>query len=274
MRLLCAGMLLLSSYLGAHATLEEALTHSDQVIVDQPDNAKVYLERADHYLGHGEVEKAQADALKAIALGLAPEEAALVLAQCSLKLKQWKKAQEYADVALDLDDEDWRAWNILGQAQLALGDFTQAAFSFSHARLFSDENSPALLQAQALALHAGGESESALSLLDEELAKGMDAAVLSQSAFEIEKETSQWEAALKRAGGLASRSASGERIKWRLEESALLLSLNRPKLAIVALADAAALMESMPSSRKNLPVWTTLYEKIKNQQKILGLKSR
>lgn len=262
-----------ASAANAHESIEEQIARVDEEIRMAPDDAGLYLQRAELFRIHGEVDESMADYRRAARLdpGLGAFE--LGLGRLFLAAGRADEALGHLQRFLVGRPDDMRGLACRGRALQALGRFEAAVRDYSAAIARSAGTGrvdPDLYVERAQALRAIGAErlDEALTGLDEGMSRLGSIPALELLAIELEIGGGRSAEALRRVRVAAARSLRPER--WLVLEGEILEKAGRAAEARNAFSAARTAIDDLPPSRRLTPLVDDLNERLTAALERLG----
>ena len=249
----------------AHGDLHEQIAAVSAKIARSPNDPDLYLKRAELNRFHEDWTASEADYRRAERL--APTLFLVSLGRGKLYLARGKYAPALAEldkvIAVEPDHVDARVTRARIFALLARGQ--DAAADFSHAIALADAPEPDwyLERAQALASLAGYNINSALSGLDEGLAKLGPLPVLELYAVELEQVRGQVDAALVRLEIMRVQASRQE--TWWERIGDVQARAGRSAEAHASYANAQQSLLAVPEHLRNVPSMQALAARLRDK---------
>ena len=237
-----------AALLHAHPDVEDALARLNPLIAAAPDNAALYLQRAELYARHEEWMAAEANYLRAAELapalpGLARARGALALASGNLA-----EARAHFDAAIRANPADAEALILRGRVRAAQKANAAALADYDAALPHLAAPRPEFFLARA-ALHES--PADAIRSLDEAIARLGPVVTLELRALELEEKAGRFDAALARIDRVAAQSERKE--AWLKRRGDLLVRAGRSPEANAAYAAALAAIADLPDWLQRSP---------------------
>src|SRR5215203_677647 len=148
---------------------DEAIAEVNKAIVIEPNNADLYLTRANFYWDSDKASEVLKDAQKAAALSPTDRKFLYFAALVVHRSQQYKEALTIADQLIALGDVDRFGWSLRIQIKMQLKDFVGAFDDVTTAlELFPNENM--FKQNQATLIRLTGDSDKALEIYNKVIA--------------------------------------------------------------------------------------------------------
>lgn len=231
----------------AHGELHEAIEATSAAIVRAPDDAALWLRRAELRRKHGEWSAAESDYAKARALRPDLEIVALGLAQMRVAQGREGEALELADDFLAKSPAHADARLLRAGILEKRGDWKKADADLAAAVAASAEPHYATKRAALLERH--GQSGAAVRCLDEASRARGGVPLLEQQALEIEERAGKTDAALRRLEDFIGREP--RRDIWLARKARLLEKTGRAVEARDAWRKAGDAFEKLPANRRD-----------------------
>jgi len=247
--LLLACTLCMADAVYSHPGEDEQLARLGQYIAAQPDAQVLYIRRASLYSLGGHFEEAAADLTRAEALG-PPAEAALERGLLHLRMGDAQLALSYFNRFLDAHPDAVYAYEYRAHAARAAGDKPRAVADLKRYIELQDNPHPGVYLAAADLLHEMRDTEQAIVLLDQGLAKIGLVTTLQRRAIELVLAQGRTAEAIFRLETL--RKPLRENPRWKLEMAELLLQDQRIDDAQTLLADIELDLRARRATPANL----------------------
>jgi tetratricopeptide (TPR) repeat protein len=253
----------------AHGDLDGEIRNITERLAATPDDAFLYLRRANLHRTHEDWPAAEAD--YAAARKLAPDLAAVDLAHGEMLLQKGDDngAVNRLDCALAREPRNPLTLVARGRALMAGGHPLPAAADLAAAmEIMGKDAGPDLSLEQAHALVAGGKSAEALGVLDAAISRLGPVANLVLAAVDLEVDMGRSDAALDRLDTFASHQPRKER--WLALRGAILEKAGRPAEARTAYAEAQAAITRLPDARRTVALVADLQRQLQADLLRLG----
>ncbi|HKQ60993.1 MAG TPA: tetratricopeptide repeat protein [Candidatus Polarisedimenticolaceae bacterium] len=233
----------------AHPGLDQQILDLTAMIEKEPENAELYVRRAEIHRLHSDPGAAETDLNKARQLAPDLPDIDLVMAWVKLDLQKPAEARTALDRLLQREPDSVRGLEARARALELLGEHGRAAEDLTHAiRVTHGEPKPEWYLDRGRALVAAGQLDRALQGLDEGLAKLGQPVTLQLLAIDIEQQKGRYDAALRRIDSIAAQSARQE--PWLIRKGQILERAKRPADALAAYRSALAAIQQVPASRR------------------------
>lgn len=258
--------LLLPFPLIAHPDPRHTLEQIEDHLADHPDDPALLRQKAEVLLaaGHPDLARPVVDQLLALAVGH-PEDLLLDARVC---LGNNDTAALSKAAALTTAHPGFASgWNFLARVESTWGRRDEAIAAKLRFLDLAPKPLPGdvLICAAWLAERARpGDADAALTILDQGLAKLGVLTGLHQKAIGIELELGRHDAALRRLDSLAARYRPS--VELSLQRASILEQAGRPAEAAAACDDALALLDAVPSERKQGDAYRKRFESITKQK--------
>ena len=244
--LIAASLLGLQVFVLAHGDLHEAIDAVSQVIAKSPDDAALFLRRAELHRMHGDWPEAEADYAQSRKLKPDMEVVEFGIAQIRLMQGRTTAALRLLDAFLTQLPEHAGARALRADVLEKRGDWQKADADLAAAVAASPEPHYATTRAQLLERH--GRAEQAARCLDEASRARGRIPVLEHQALEIEDRAGLTDAALRRVDTLIAREPRPD--LWLARKARLLEKAGRAPEARAAWDQAAAAFEKVPAHKR------------------------
>lgn len=244
----------------AHGELYESIVTLSKRLVQEPENAELYVRRSNLYREHRSWRAAQEDFERAAQLD--PELYAVDL----LRGLTWFEAGRpaLAKPALDrfLAREPQHGEALMTRARVlaALSDAQAAAADFTQVIAIEPTPDAYLERAQALVAADDGQIEEALRDLDESHDTLGPLVTLAQLAIELEFKRAHYNAALTRLDEIAATTARQD--TWLAQRAEILEQAGHLDEARKAYEDALAALDTLPRHRRNTRASAALEDRV------------
>ncbi len=244
-----------------HGSAHEQILKISEAIEDAPEDAKLYLQRADLYLAHQYPEPALQDYQKSLQLEPELISAKLGLGTIYLNQGEFKLALKFLDEYVQKVDDDSRAWINLARTYYSLGDFEKSIRHYDNAIQHTPNPRPEwfLEQAQtAVECHWGAGDEeqikkayqAAVKKIDAGIAKLGSAITLEMAALEYERLSGQYEMAIARVDRLMGQARRKE--SWWIRKGDILRDAGQIESSQAAYESALEAIQQLSESRQQL----------------------
>jgi tetratricopeptide (TPR) repeat protein len=254
----------------AHGDLHDQIEAVTRQIQKSPQEGELYFKRGELHRAHRDWDASQAD--YEMAAVLSPHLVFLDLARGRMFLDaDWPRS---AIVCLDRfllkQPRSADALVLRARAWMKLESFLEAASDFDEAIAAAEEPKPEYYLERAQALQAAGPRHipRAIRGLDEGMQKLGPLVVLQLQAIELELARNEFQAALDRIDVAAAKAPRKE--TWLLRRGEVLARAGRTEEARESLSSALAALNTLPSSRRNVPAMVALEERITSLQQQLA----
>ena len=237
----------------AHDGIDQQIADLNGRIVDDPQNATLFLRPGELHRIHRDWDKALADFDRALAL----DSDLIIVERCvgKLKIESDKPAEAIAslDRYLERRSGDVEAHALRGRALARLGHSLEAAESYTLALANVGEGKPKpeffLERARALAAAGNEHIPRAVAGLDEGLVVLAQPVTLQLYAIELELKGKHYDSALARLDQIAGRSIRKE--TWLVRRGQILEIAGRPEEARAAYSQTLEEIEALPAHRRS-----------------------
>ena len=263
----CGILLASAAVVGAHPEIEVQLSHISSQIEQSPDEADLYLKRGHIHRVHRDWKAGMADFRRAGELDPELHRVSRAIGRLLLEAGKPEQALPQLEQFLKHQPGDPEGQILRGRAQGELGEHLIGAADFDKALPQLRRPTPELYIERAEILLAAGDEYQARVLigLEQALDRLGDLYTLHRYAAELEIESGQPEAALRRARGLLEKFDGN--VSWRIFEAELLVSLGRVVEARTSYSKALDSITSLPAHRRRTPA---VSEKEKQIREALG----
>jgi tetratricopeptide (TPR) repeat protein len=235
----------------AHGTFHDRLAAASDRIAAHPDDALLYLARADLYRDHGDFAQAMEDIDRAEALDAQLPAARLVRAHVLQDSGRLEEADAVLSRVLARSPEQGEALGMRAAVRLALGRNLEAARDYDRAIAQQAVAKPDLYLMRSRALAAAGDEHLAEAIegLDTGIARMGPVATLERAALELELRRGTTDAALERLDGMTARSPRKDPLlAWR---GRILEAAGRSAEARRSYQQALDALSELPASRRH-----------------------
>jgi tetratricopeptide (TPR) repeat protein len=246
----------------AHGDLHGQIDAVTRQIRQTPSNAELYFKRAELHRAHSDWDASLADFETAASLN--PQLRMLDLARGRMLVEAgWPRS---AIVSLDRfllkHPKHVDALILRARAWVKQESYLEAAADYDTAIESADAPKPDVYLERAEALRAAGARHipRALGGLDEGMRRLGPLVVLQLRAIELELDRNDFEAALQRIDQAAAKAPRKE--TWLLRRGEVLARAGRIDEARESLSAALAALETLPTSRRNVPAMVELEARI------------
>ena len=231
---------------------------ADARVRSHPQDAEVWVARAQLRLRWGDAPGALADLDRALRLGAHPPRFALERGLALLELGQVVSAEEQLGDFLERHPLHVQARASHARALALLGRPAEAARELEHAIEGSEAPTPDLYlgRARVLLEADAGNPSRALESPEEARARLGPLVVLESYALDLEQRAGRFDDALVRIGRLAAGSSRPE--PWLIRRATILEKAGRPRAAVQSLRSALLAIERLPPQRRSAPATTRL----------------
>lgn len=251
--------LLLPFPLIAHPDPRHTLEHLEEHLAESPDDAELLREKAGLLLATGQPDLARpvVDRLLALAPGV-PENLLLDARVCLAKNDP--SASTKASALTASHPKFAPGWNLLARVERIKGRRDEAITAKRRYLELARKPAPGDVLTCATWIAEAGDTDSAITILDQGLAKLGVLTGLHQKAIDLELVLGRHDAALRRVDALAARFRPSVELSLRRAE--ILEKAGRPAQAAAACDDALALLDSLPAKRKQEDAYRERFESI------------
>lgn len=248
----------------AHDGLHEQIIAVTEEIKKDPQNAALYLKRAELYRLHAEWKNSENDFARAEKLD--PKSAVINLGRGKLWLdaKQFAKAKRALEKFLSKEPQSFEGVITMARVSVKLGQTNAAVKYFSEAIALAPQDSAEIYLERAATLAAAKRLAEALKGLDEGLRKFPNLITLQTAAIDLEVKRRNYDAALARLDKLTSAMERKE--SFLLRRGEIFFQAKRPCEARKSLLQAQEGYNSMTSFRRNV---RAVKEQIARLEKLL-----
>jgi len=243
-----------------HADLERQIEAITERLSSDPENAALYLRRAELHRLHGDGSAARVDLARTRRLDPALAGVDLSLGRLWLGEGRPDRAVDALGRFLDQQPDSSDGLALRARARMELGRHASAVEDFDAAILHHPSPGPDLYLLRSRALQAAGTSyrPAALEGLEAGLRSTGGAVLLELEALELERALGRFDAALIRIDRLAAASPRPE--SWLIRRGEVLEAGGRAGEAAAAYRGALAAMAELPPGRRDSPGVTKLAE--------------
>jgi len=254
-RFLVAALLTLAPPAWAHPGVHERVDEVTREIAAHPDDAALYLQRAELLITHGAFAEARRDVRKARALAPSAE-ADLVEGMLEVEARRPTQAITALSRFLEERPDHAKGRVLRARAYVALGNPAAAVTDLDHAIAHAPTPRPELYVRRARLLTQMGQPDVALHGLDAAIATHGPLVVLVELAIEIETARSRHDAALAYLGRLPPKLRHSP--LWQKRAGDLHLAAGRADEARLAYETALDALSKMPAARRRAPALAEL----------------
>jgi len=234
----------------AHGTFHERLAAANAKIAAHPDDAILFLARAELYRDHRDFAQAMADIDRAEALDAQRPAADLLRGRVLLDSGRLEEADSALSRVLAESPEHAEALETRGAVRLALGHHLAAARDYDLAIAQQAVPQPDCYLRRARALAEAGDEHlaEAIAGLDAGIARMGPVVTLEQAALELELSRGATDAALARLEGMAAPSPRKD--TWLARRGQILEAAGRNAQARRSYQQALAELSQLPPTRR------------------------
>lgn len=255
--------LLLALPIAAHPDPRHTLEHLDEHLAETPDNPELLTQKADLLIATRHPELARPVVSKLLALEPGKPENLLLDARVSLEETDTPAALAKTTALTAAHPEFTPGWNFLSRVEEESGHREQAIAAMLRCLTLSPKPSPTDVMTSAAWLRERarpGDAEAAIALLDQALAKLGVLSGLHYLAIEIELALGQYDSPLRRIDALTARFRPS--VDLSLRRADILEKAGRHPEAAAACDSALALLDLLPSARKQAPAFQSRFQEI------------
>jgi len=256
--LFCAGLCF------AHDGLHEQIIAVTEEIKKDPQNAALYLKRAELYRLHEEWQNSERDFARAEKIDGKLAVIDLGRGKLWLDARQYSKARRALEKFLKIEPQSFEGVITLARVCVKLRRTNAAVGYFSEAIRLAPKDSAEIYLERAETFIAAGKLPEALQGLDEGLRQFPNLVTLETAAIDLEIKRRNYDAALLRLDRLAATMERRE--SFLLRRGEILLIAKRRCEARKSLLEAQAIYNSLTSFRKNV---RAVKEQIARLEKLL-----
>ncbi len=245
---MCAGLLavlILPTTSFAHGDSHERITALTAQIVSHPELVELLLQRAELHRQHGEYGLALADCQTAEKMDTKLIAVQYYRGKILFDAGFFAESRASLDRFLAVQRTHSEAFLVRARGSVKLKELERAAADFSSAIQFAPAAEPDYFVERAQALEAAGKIETALSGLDEGIAKLGPIVSLQLPAVDLDLKLARYDEALKRIDLLAAQSSRKE--PWLLQRAKILEKSGRTEEARMAYANAGVAINGLPA---------------------------
>ncbi len=243
---------LLSIPAAAHEDIRKQIDDLDRRIQASPDEADLYLRRAELHRIHRDWDEARADYRRARRLDPGLDVVDLCLGRLFLDQDRPKKAAAELDRYLGNRPESAEGYLVRARARAALGRRQEAVDDYRRALSLPAPRPPSpdtwIELARLLAGDGKGRPEEALRTLEEGIATLGPIVTLEMPAIELEISLRRFDDALRRVDVVAAQAGRKER--WILQRAEILRLAGRSGEAAGAYEEVLRLIADLPADRR------------------------
>ncbi len=239
-------LLSLPGFVSAHGNLDEAIDAVSSTIKGSPNDADLFLRRAELHRMHQDWDAAERDYTQVNRLAPESEGAKLGLAELRVAQGREEDALQLLDEVLEKCPSHAFARSLRAALREKRGDWKLADEDLAAATESSPEFHYATKRAELLERH--GQAEAAARCLDEASFARGGVALLDQQALAIEERAGHTGAALRRLDGLIAREPRPD--IWLARKARLLDRSGRKQEARIVWRQAATAFESVPPDKR------------------------
>jgi tetratricopeptide (TPR) repeat protein len=253
----------------AHGDLDEQIANIDRQIAARPEDAALYLRRAELHRIHREWEAAARDFAKVLALEPKHPEVAW------MRARSWLEAGKPGDALPELDryleryPEHASARLTRARALAASGRFAQAVADYASALQRLPQPAPDYyLEQRDVQRSAGLSWEAQLADVEKGLARLGAVPSLEDAALDVELGAKRWDAALARLERQAN--VAGRKERWLYRRGLVLAQADRTEQAIAAFRASLEAIDKLSPALRTARATTQLADQVRQELKKLG----
>lgn len=260
-------VLALMQSVSAHGAYHDVVRKIREQLKQQPDNAALHFKLAQAHVGHEEA-SACLEELKVVET-LAPDAypTAPLRGQALYIAGNYEEAKTELDGFLTKNPRHGAALATRGRVLMKLKRPAEAVVDLQNAVKFTSAPEVELIQDLSDVCMQVGKPEMASQTIDEALKTSGDSPALLQMALKIERETKNWDAALRRLDGLQKSAPRPE--PWMAGRALLLSTAGRTEESRAAWLALRDQLLSLPNLERGSPQNSEL---LKQARKALGEK--
>ncbi len=247
----------------AHGPLSARIDAVSRQISSNPNDASLYVERAELYRREARPDRAARDLDRAEALDPGSSQVRVCRAQLALDAGQAVEARGLLSSVLAEEPDLGPALLLRSQALAALGLASEAVVDLDRLVVSKAKPAPEWCVARANLLIELGEShwDRALDGLDQAIARLGQVPALTEIAIDLEIRRGRYDSALARIDRVLASSA--DRPTLSALRGDVLSRAGRPLEAWVAWSEALSQLESMPMGRRHAPAVLALESRLR-----------
>ena len=255
----------------AHDGLHEQIIAVTKKIAKEPNNANLYLKRAELYRLHEEWKNSEKDFNRAEKLN--PNLAVVDLGRGKLWLdaKRFSSAKSALERFLTKEPNSFEAVLTLARVSSKLNQTENAVKYFTQAIALSPKDSAEIYLERSLLLGERGRFDEALRGLDEGIERFGGLVVLQNAAIDLEVKRKHYDAALTRLDKLAATMPRKE--SFLLKRGEILLKAGKKCEARKAFIESLNAIETLSDFRKNVRALQTMKTHLQNLLKQTSFKN-
>lgn len=241
-----------------HEGLHELIAAQLKAVEKNPSNPSLRVELASLYGRHGELRLAleNLDRVDALAPGKFPTD--LLRGEAFMVARVFARAKEAFDRYLSSHPETMRAWLLRARAEKELKQETASLADYREALRRTTSPEPDLVQEVAGALSDAGKKEEAAAVLAAGIEKLGRIPSLVLRAVDLEIETKNFDAALRRIDQARQDAPRPE--PWMARRAAVLAQAGRKEESRAAWEALLAHLESLPENERSSRAMTSLMD--------------
>ena len=248
-----------------HQGLHELIDFQTKAVEKNPSDPLLRLELASLYGQHGDLELAlhNLDRVDALAPGKYPTD--LMRGDAFTVVRDFTRAKEALDRQLVAHPETNRAWLLRARAEKELGQSEASLKDYREALKRTPSPEPDLFQEVADALAANGKKDEAAAVLAAGIEKLGKIPSLVLRAVDLEVETKNFDAALRRLEQARQDAPRPE--PWMARRAAVLAQAGRNEESRAAWKGLLERLDSLPDNERTSPAMTKLREEARTALK-------